>query len=209
MEKLLGNKKITEELDIKSTRNSLLPIILNYLSMFSVINSKKFIEFKIKNEDLINKLYELLSNCIKDNKNNIILESDLEENLKEVINQLNIYKFIYESLDRDLTKLNKYDYNIEIIDKLKEKENLKKLNYNSNIIKIIPIKLNKVDENKKRAKNMKDKYKNLMKKKANIFMDKVISNEEEFKALKEKNINNENLKDSNNEIMCFFCRNLN
>ena len=54
---------------------------------------------------------------------------------------------------------------------------------------------------------MKDKYKNLMKKKANIFMDKVISNEEEFKAIKEQNKNNENLNDSNNEIMCFFCRN--
>ena len=207
LEKLLGNEKITEELDIKSVRNSLLPIILNYLSMFSVINSKKFIEFKLNNSDSINKLYELLSKCLEDNKNNTILEKDLEENVKEVKNQLNRYKIIYESLNSDLTKLNKYDYNTEIIEKLKEKENLKNLDKNSNIINLIPGDINKVDENKKKVKNIKNKYKNLMKRNANLFMDKVTSNEEMLNAIKDKNKNNENLNNSNNEIMCFFCRN--
>ena len=88
VEKLLDNKKITEELDIKSIRNTLLPIILKYLSMFSVINTKSFIIFKNKNENLINKIIELLSNAVKNKENNIILEKDLEENVKEVIDQL-------------------------------------------------------------------------------------------------------------------------
>ena len=202
VDKLLGNEKITKELDIKSVRNSLLPIILNYLSMFSVINTKSFIEFKLQNANLINRLHELFSNCIKDNKNNNILEKDLEENVKEILNQLNKYNIIYESLERDLSKLNKYDYNIEIIEQLKQKENL---NQNSNIIKIIPQKINKVDEKKKIVKNIKDKYKNLMKKQANIFMDKVTSNEEMVKVIKEQNTNNE--KENDNEIMCFYCRN--
>ena len=107
LEKLLGNEKITEELDIKSVRNSLLPIILNYLSMFSVINSKKFIEFKLNNSDSINKLYELLSKCLEDNKNNTILEKDLEENVKEVKNQLNILKFFKIKKNRNNRKKNK------------------------------------------------------------------------------------------------------
>ena len=194
VEKLLGKEKITEELDIKSVRNSLLPIILNYLSMFSVINTKIFIEFKIKNEDLINKLYDLFSNSIKDNKNNEIFEKDLEENVIEVINLLNKYKIIYESIERDLSKLNKYDYNIDIIEKLNQKENIKILDSNS-----------KKDENK--TKNMKNKYKNLMNKKANIFMKKVKTNEGMLEAMEEQKKNNENLKDLGKEIICFYCRN--
>ena len=204
VEKLLGNEKITEFLDIKSLRNSLLPIILNYLSMFSVINSKSFIEFKIKNSDLIKKLYELLSKFLKNNKNNQILEKDLEDNVKDIINQLNNYEIIYESVIGDLNKINNFNYNTDIIEKI-QKEKLGNQEEKSKI-NIIPTSLKKVDENKIRKINMKDKYKHLMKKKANKFMDKVNSNKEMIKAMEEQS-KIDSLNCSNNEIMCFYCRN--
>ena len=122
IEKLSDNKKITKELDIKSVRNSLLPVILNYLSIFNVINTKSFIEFKNTNKNLINQLYDLLNNLIKNNKNNNLLEKDLEENVNEVINQLNWHQIIDESINSDLTKLDKYDYNWDILVRLKKKK---------------------------------------------------------------------------------------
>ena len=201
LEKLLSDQKILEEIDIKSIRNSLLPLILNYLTMFSVINTKLFIEFKIKNSDLINRIYELLSDTIKNNKNNNILEKDLEENVKEVINQLNIYKAIYEYIEKNFSKLNRYDYNAVFFEKLKEKEN------NGNYIKVNLLKGDsKIDDNKKRVKNMKNKFKNLMLNKSNLFMDKISTNKEMLQAINEKNKKIEN-ECQNNEIMCFFCRN--
>ena len=124
VEKLLDNKKITEELDIKSVRNSLLPIILKYLTIFSIINTKSFIEFKNKNKNLINQLYKLLSNSVNNNQNNIKLEKDLEENIKEVINQLNWYQIIDESINSDLSKLNKYEYNCDILKQLRDKKKI-------------------------------------------------------------------------------------
>ena len=214
LEKLLSEEKITEELDKKSVRNTLLPIILNYLNMFNVINSKAFIMFKTNNIDLINKLNELLSNLLKSNINNKILEKDLEENVKEVQNNLKLYQIIFESIERDLSKLNKYDYNIDFLEKLRQKdENLKeKANLipkdakkNDEILVFnIPVNLIPKDENKKKIKN---KYKNLMKKKANLFMNKITLNDEMLQTLTGQNKDKENLEDSNNEIMCFFCRN--
>ena len=203
LEKLLSDQSITEELDIKSVRNSLLPVILNYLSIFGEINSKSFIEFKINNNDLINQLIQLLNNMIKKNKNNIILEKDLEENVKVVIDQLNIFKNIYEYINKDLSKLSRYDYNTEFLEKIKEKENVVNYSIKVNLLKRDN---NKIDENKKKVKNMKDKFKNLMIKKSNLFMNKVSSNKEMLQAINEQN-NNTKKEDINNEIMCFFCRN--
>ena len=200
VEKLLDNKKITEELDIKSVRNSLLPVILNYLTMFSVINTKSFIEFKNKNKNLINQLYEILSNCVKNNKNNIILEKDLEENVKVVLNQLNWYQIIVQSINSDLSKLNKYDYNSDILEQLKKEEK------NSNKINLISGDMQNIDDNKNKSKNMKNKFKNLMKKRADIFMDKIAPNQQMIKIINEQNKEmQKNI--MNNEIVCFYCRN--
>ena len=199
LEKLLSDQAITEELDIKSVRNSLIPIILNYLTMFSVINTKSFIEFKINNNYLINQIFQLLSDIVKKNKNNAILEKDLEENIKVVIDQLNMFKKIYEYINKDLSKLNRYDYNTEFIEKFHEKKDnhLIKVNLKGN---------NKIDENKKKTKNMKNKFKDLMVKKSNLFLNKIYSNKEMLQAINEQN-NNMQKEDKNNEIMCFFCRN--
>ena len=206
IEKLLSDEKITEELDKKSVRNTLLPIMLNYLTMFNVINTQSFIVFKIKNKDLINKLYDLLSKSVQSNNNNNILEKDLEENVKEVMSQLKRYQIIFESIDRDFSKLNEYDYNIDILDKLRQNENEKNINKNINIINLIPKDEKKVDENKKKTKNIKDKFKNLMKKKANNFMKKITSDETVIQLINEKD-KKDDVEDSKNEIMCFFCRN--
>ena len=200
--KLLSEQKITEYLDIKSVRSSLLPIILNYFSMFAVINSKSFIEFKRKNQNLIDSLCEILSSCVKNNKNNNIIEKDLEDNVNEVFSQLNRHQIIYDSLNGDLSKLEKYNYNT----------NLEKITHNQKDSNINSIKLvisnNSAQENedkKKKSKNMKNKFKNLMVKKANLFMEKVSSNTEIVKEINEQNKNEE--KHSSDEMMCFFCRN--
>jgi len=204
IEKLLTNEKITENLDMKSVRNSLLPITLNYLSMFANINTKSFIEFKNQNKILIDNLYKKLLSSLENNKNNNMLEKDLEDNIKEVLNQLNRYQIIFNSLNGDLTKLDKYNYNTEFIEKLKENE--KKLNNNLNSINLtIENNPSIIDEKKKKSKNMKDKLKNLMKKKANVFMDKLSSNKEMANEINKQTKIEE--KESSDELMCFFCRN--
>ena len=55
VETLINNERIMIYLDKKSIRNTLLPTILNYLLMLSVINTKSFIEFKLENKDKINR----------------------------------------------------------------------------------------------------------------------------------------------------------
>ena len=203
IKKLLSEQKILEYLDIKSVRSSLLPIMLNYFSMFAVINSKAFIEFKMENQKLITELNEILSNYIKNNKGNNIIEKDLEDNVNEVLSQLNRHQIIFNSFNGDLSKLEKYNYNTDLE---KITQNNKK---DSNINSINVVNDNysaKVDEDKKKkSKNMKNKFKNLMVKKANLFMEKVSSNTEIIKEINEHNKNEE--KNSNDEMMCFFCRN--
>jgi len=201
IEKLLRNKKITENLDMKSIRNSLLPITLNYLSMLAIINTKSFIEFKNKNKYLIDNLSRTLFSSLENNKKNNMLEKDLEDNIKGVLDQLYRYKIIFDSLNGDLSKLEKYNYNTEFIQK-----NEKDLNNNINSINLsVGNNPNEIDEKKKKSKNMKDKLKNLMKKKANIFMDKLSSNKEMVKEINEQIKIEE--KESPDETMCFFCRN--
>ena len=205
VDKLINKKIITNNLDIKSVINTLLPIILNYLSMFSVINTQSFIKFKIANKDLINKLCEILSKSVND-KENDILEKDLKDNIKDVIDQLNKYQIIIENINNDYSKLNKYNYNTEFSGTLNENEGTSTTNKNA-------ININSEDNNKKindknkKSNNLKNKFKNLMKKKANLFLDKVSSKQEILQEINEQNKIEENKKDSNDEIMCFYCRN--
>ena len=202
IEKLLNDDRIMENLDKKSIRNSLLPLMLNYLSMLSVINTKSFIEFKLQNKDIISKLYNLLFAFVKDNAQKNIIDKDLEDNIKEVLNQMNRYQLIYDYYEGDLSKLNKYDFNTNILEKLKQEEK-SKIN-NINLIQIS-------DENNKnkksKLKNAKDKLKSLMKKKANNFMKQLESSEEMLKAIDEEIKQDANKKDNEEEIMCFYCRN--
>ena len=201
-EKLLNEDKITVYLEKKSVRNSLLPKLLNYLQIFNVINTKSFIEFKLKNKNSINKLYELLFNFVKDNDKNNIIDKDLEDFIKEVINQMNRYQLIYDSYGGDLSKLNKYDYNSTILEQLKQNQKS-----NTNIINLIPEDTKKAEEKEKEIMEKKAKLKQLMKKKSNDFMKKIAANEDILKTIDEQINDLENMNNKDDEIMCFYCRN--
>ena len=118
-EKLINFDKISEYLDKKSVRNSLLPLMLNYLQIFNVINTKSFIEFKLENKNTINKLYELLYDFVKNNEKNNIIDKDLEDQIKQILNQINRYQLIFDTYQGDLSKLKKFDYNIDILEQIK------------------------------------------------------------------------------------------
>ena len=199
IEKLINEEKIMKKLDKKSIRNSLFPIILNYIQMFSVINTRSFIEFKIENKNIIKKLYEVLVNLVN-NKNNII-DKDIEDHIKEILTKINQYQLIYVYYGGDLSKLPKFNYNINILEQIKK-------NQNSiiNISNIIPENKNNIDEKKQKANFAKDKLKLLMKKKNNNFMSKIESSEEMTKAIEEHLKELENRKNEDGEIMCFYCR---
>ena len=199
---LLNNYNLSEYLDKESIRNSFLPVILNFLQIFNVINTKSFIEFKIENKPMINKLYELLINFIKNNGKSNIMDKNLVDNIKEVLNRINNYQMIFENYDGDLSKLNKYDYNINILNELKINE---KLENNNNITSIDTDGFN---EKKQKSKKMKEKLKNLMQKKSTNFLNKINSNEEMIKIVNTKVNDIENMNnDKHDEIMCFYCRN--
>ena len=198
IDKLPNEDKVFENLDKKSFRNSFLPIILNYLQIFNVINTKSFIEFKMKNKIIINNIYELLYNFIKNNSTNNIIDKDLEEYIKEVLNHINRYQVIFNIYNGDLEKLNKYDYNTEIL----EVSQIDKTNLNN--INIIQRNTNSIDEKKLKCKNMKDKLKNIMKTKSNNFMKKIESNEEMIKVFEQQTNDIDN---NNDEFICFYCRN--
>ena len=156
-----------EHLNKKSIRNSFLPPILNYLLMISVINTKSFIEFKLANRITINKLYEILQNFInifniyqqkkkiqktKNKEKDNAIDKDLEEHIKEVLNKINSYQLIYDSYKGDLSKLNKFDYNTNILQQLKNNQA-----FNTNKININQEAKNSKDEKKQKLKNTKEK----------------------------------------------------
>jgi hypothetical protein len=122
IEKLFSNELKKEEEedenDINSKINSFCPIILKYLSIFGCINTHSFFKFKVDNEKLIDEICQILSNAISQNKENQFIEKDLEDNINEVINQLNKFKAIKIQINNNLSKLNEYDYNIEMNEKL-------------------------------------------------------------------------------------------
>ena len=152
IEKLINNERVMEHLDKKSIRNSLLPTILNYLLMISVINTKSFIEFKLANRITINKLYEILQNFIKNKEKDNSIDKDLEEHINEVLNKINSYQLIYDSYKGDLSKLNKFDYNTNILQQLKNNQA-----FNTNKININQEAKNSKDEKKQKLKNTKEK----------------------------------------------------
>ena len=202
VETLINNEKIMLYLDKKSIRNTLLPTILNYLLMLSVINTKSFIEFKLENKDKINKLYEILHNIVNNEDKKDIIDKDLEEHIHEVLNKINTYQIINDSLLGDFSKLEKLSYNTNILEQLKNNQN-----YIVNNINNISEGKEFIDEKKQKSKNAKEKLKLLMKKKTNNFMKKIESNEEMTKAIEEHINDLENMKNKDDEIMCFYCRN--
>ena len=201
-EKLINEEKIMKYFDKKSIRNSLLPTMLNYLLIFSVINTKSFIEFKMKNKNSINKIFDLLFNFVNNDDKNNVIDKDLEDHIKEVLNQINKYQLINDYYKGDLSKLPKLSYNINILEELKAGQIV-----NSNNIKIIPEVKNVMDEKKQKSKQVKEKLKLKMQKKTNNFMKKIESSEEISKAIEEHINELETMKNKDNETMCFYCRN--
>ena len=177
---------------IISIKNIILPIILKYLSIFGCINTISFIKFKIKNKEIINNIVQILSDSISDKNKSFHL--DFEDNIKEVINQLNAFKIINNNIKGDLSKLNKFDYNSEYIDKFNDINNTKNI-----------IKSDNFGKNNKKLNDIKEKLKNKVKKQNIQFLDNAKNNEE---LLNELN-NQEKIEENNteNESMCFFCRN--
>ena len=203
-QRLLINKDNIGEFDMNSIKNSILPLILNYLSIFSMINTKSFIEFKIENKHIINELYKLFSNYLLNNKNANLLETELQKNIKDVLKQLNYYETIYNNLKQDLSKLNKYDYNTDYVEKLRSginnpnEKNSKDININNPNVAELNLK-------KENSKKIRDKLKMKMKAKSNLFLEKSQSCKE---FIQEMDIS-ENKKDENitkDEMMCFYCR---
>ena len=197
IEKLFSNelKEEEDENDINSKINSFCPIILKYLSIFGCINTHSFFKFKVDNEKLIDEICQILSNAISQNKENQFIEKDLEDNINEVINQLNKFKEINIHINNNLSKLNEYDYNIEMNEKLNG-VNIS----NENTIEVNTIN-NSNDQNK--LKNIKEKLKNKINKKIENFINNSKSNEE---IINEINKDEEKNSQEENEI-CFFCRN--
>ena len=185
--KLLSNKKDNDI--INSIKYIILPDILKYLSIFGCINTKLFIEFKIKNGELINKIIQILSDSISDN--NKSKNTNFENNINDVINQLNAFKLIKD----DLSKLNEYDYNFEFIEKLNEINNSKN-----------EIKSNKIGKNKNKLKNIKEKLKIKINNKIKFFLENIKNDEEISNEMNNQNDLEENY-DEQNETMCFLCRN--
>ena len=191
LEKIINPKNSESQL-LSKIKNIFLPIILNYLTVFGCLNSKRFIKFKIDNENLINKLLDML-NILIQNKN-LLLDSDLSENIANTIYHLNIFKKIYKNNEGDLNKLSDYDFNTEYLSG--EKESLK-LNINN-------------DENLfNKVRNMKEKYKNIMKNKRNNFIEKIKEDKTMKDILQKEDKNEENLEGNkdNDNIICFVCRN--
>ena len=199
-EKLLNDDKIMEYLNKKSIRSALLPTMLNYLQIFNVINTKSFIEFKLENKNSINKLNELLLDFVKNNEKNNFIDKDLEDNMKEVINQMNRYQLIYDNFGGDLSKLNKYDFNTNILEQLKQNQKS-----NTNSINIISEDTNKNIEEEEKIKQKDEKLELSMKKKPNNFMEMIASNKDYIKTINESINNFENKKKEKDEIICICC----
>ena len=98
------------ENDLKNIGNLLLPIILNYLSLFASINSEPFIIFKLENENLMYKIgttLTKLSNHISDNN---FFNNNFIDYIKYVVMELNEYKIKDAKYHGDLNELNDEDY---------------------------------------------------------------------------------------------------
>jgi hypothetical protein len=189
LQKLLSNSNEIKE--INSMRNIILPVVLNYLSIFGCINTKSFLDFKNENSILINNANEILSSSIE----NKLIDRDIEEYIKDIIEQLNRYKIIINNN----INVKEYDYNTnnsEILNLLKKND--KSIDKQNNDIN---------NEKKLKSKKIKEHLKNLMKDKAKNFMNKVKLDDKTLNTINEKNNKEDLNNDSQDEIMCFFCRN--
>ena len=191
LNKLLSNKDINYGgIQLKSIKNSFLPIILNYLTIFGSINTKSFVKFKENNNEKIHEICKLLDNVVELNqeKKNLF-DKNIEEFVIEVIHTLRSYNRI---------KIKDYDYNIENNEMFSIK--------NSSDIQ----ENKKFNEGKKnKIKQMKSLLKDKMKNKANKAMQKLKLDKSINNVLNETSENNlsnncDNLSDD--EIMCFYCR---
>ena len=152
IEKLNLSDDILIEFERKSLRNSLLPIIVNFLENFSLINTKDFIEFKNENKQIIDDIKNILLNDIEKNKENKVFEKDLEENIQKLLIEIDYYNIIYENINQDLSKLNEYDYCSTYVHNMKKEKNEENLTNNGN------------NNQKIKTQKLKEKYKLIMKK---------------------------------------------
>jgi len=104
----LSNEK--NENDLKTIGNLLLPIILNYLSLFASINSEPFILFKLENENLIYKIGKTLSKLSNNISDNNFFNNDLNNYIQYVIIELDEYNKKNEKYHGDLNELKDKDY---------------------------------------------------------------------------------------------------
>ena len=196
------NEDIMENYNPNSLRAIMLPIIFNFLSMLGSINSTVFYDFKLKNEKLIEKICSVLNDVINVNKENNFLDSELADNIVELIRQLNSYKIIKGYITDGIIKLNNKSYNTNEELQINLEKSGGKININLKRLE------SKEEEKKNKIQNMKDKLKNKMKKKTNDFMDKAKKNKNMKNIIDTKDKKEENSENDNNEeIMCFYCRN--
>ena len=183
-------------------KNEILPLTLNFMTMIGTINSKLFFKFKIENKILFDKIFNILNTAIKNNKKTSILDKDLYENIINTITKLNTFKIIYENIKEDINNLNDNDYNNDNNLLIENEKNISiSLNNNENQNE------DNSQDNAKRKKNkdMKEKYKNLIKQKRNKFMDKIKTDKRMTNII--ENGEHKNEEEEKDKIMCFFCRN--
>ena len=188
-----SNDKLIE-FDRRSLRNSLLPVILNFLSNFSLINTKEFIKFKIENREIIKDIKNMLLNDLEKNKDNELFEKDLDENVKKLITEMDYYNIIYEDIKHDLTKLNDYDYCTTYVHNIQKeiKEDNSNNEENNNL--------------KLKKQKLKEKFKLKMKNNSQNFLNKALLNKDIEENLKVE-IVQEKDKENVNQTICFYCRN--
>ena len=182
---ILMNKDINSKI-IVAVKEALLPIILKFIAMIGNINSKNFIQYKLKNKILFNKITDILNKTLENN----ILDKDLSENVSNTIKQLNKYKIIYNDIKQNINELDNSSYYDEFI---------YKDNSNSKLISVEKA----INLEKEKTNKIKDKYKNLIKKKRNNFIEKIKKDKRMTNIIETKEIEEEK-----DEILCFFCRNL-
>jgi hypothetical protein len=98
------------ENDLKNIGNLLLPIILNYLSLFASINSEPFIIFKLENLNLMHKIFTTLSKLSNHISDNNFFDNNLIYYIQYVIMELYSHKKKNEKYHGDLDELNDEDY---------------------------------------------------------------------------------------------------
>ena len=189
--------------NIDSIRNIMLPVIFNILAMFGSINSTEFYNYKINNENLVQKILNILNNLINANKENKILDAEFEENIIDLMKKINSYNTIRAYIRDKIITFNEKSFNTE------EEELNIDVEKNKKIKEKIEDKIDEKNEEKKnKIKNMKNKLKNMMKMKSNKFVNKANKNKDMKKIINTKDLKDDMTKNENNEeIMCFYCRN--